>query len=187
MSKEAVKTEHTAATGETTETAASGGPLSALGINPSLFAFQFINFAIVASIIWFLILKPLTKKMNERQKLIDESIDNAKKIQDNLRASEQKYQERIDIAKAEAGKILEKAAAETEKITLDMKSKAKQEIENLVTEAKKNIKQEREEMVSEVKRSAAELVITALEKVLSEKITDKKDQQLVEEMVKKLK
>lgn len=187
MSKEAVKTEHTAITGETAESTTSAGPLAALGINPTLFVFQFINFAIVASIIWFLILKPLTKKMNERQKLIDESIDNAKKIQENLRTSEQKYQEKIDVAKAEAGKILEKASNETEKITSEMKQKAKLEIENLVTEAKRNIKAEREEMVSEVKNSAADLVISALEKVLSEKITDKKDQQLVEEMIKKLK
>jgi F-type H+-transporting ATPase subunit b len=169
------------------EAAPSGNPLSALGISPSLFVFQLINFAIVASIIWFLILKPLTKKMTERQKLIDESIDNAKKIQDNLRHSEQKYQEKIDTAKAEAMKILEKAGADSEKSTLEMKDKAKVEIEHLVEQAKKNIRSEREDMVAEVKKAAAELVVSALEKVLSEKITDKKDHQLVEEMIKKIK
>ena len=170
-----------------TGTAVSGNPLAALGINPSLFLFQLINFAVVAAIIWFLILKPLTKKLNERQKLIDESIDNAKKIQDNLQKSEQKYQQKIDEAKVEAGKVIERAGAEAEKLTVDMKAKAKTEIDGLVEQAKRNIRSERDEMVADVKNAAAELVVTALEKVLSEKITDKKDHQLIEEMVKKMK
>ena len=65
---------------ETTTEVQSTSPLASLGINPTLFVFQLINFAIVATIIWYLILKPLTKKMTERAKLIDESLDNAKKF-----------------------------------------------------------------------------------------------------------
>ena len=53
-------------TTNTTEPAGDGGVAASLGINGTLFVFQLINFAIVASIIWFLILKPLTKKMTER-------------------------------------------------------------------------------------------------------------------------
>ena len=60
------------------------GTLSSLGINGTLFIFQLINFAIVALILWYLILKPITKKMSERQKMIDDGIDNAKKIEDNI-------------------------------------------------------------------------------------------------------
>src|SRR4051812_216888 len=97
--------EETTATTEATE---GGSPLSALGINSTLFVFQLINFAIVAVIIWFLILKPLTKKMSERQKMIDDSIENSRKVQENLQKSEQKYQERIDSAKVDANKIVEK-------------------------------------------------------------------------------
>jgi F-type H+-transporting ATPase subunit b len=166
--------------------AASASPLASLGINPTLFVFQLINFAVVAAIIWFLILKPLTKKMTERQKMIDESLDNAKKIQDNLQKSEQKYQERIDNAKVEAGKVIEKAGKDAEQLSIDMKAKAKSEIESLVEQAKRNIRSERDEMVADVKKASAELIVAALEKILSEKIDDKKDKQLVEEMIKKL-
>lgn len=177
-------TETEATVGEETA-AASGNPLASLGINSTLFVFQLINFAIVASIIWFLILKPLTKKMSERQKMIDESLDNAKKIQDNLQRSEQKYQEKIDLAKVEAGKIMEKASKEAEQLSVEMKKKAKSEIDLLVEQAKKNIRIERDEMVADVKKAGADLVVTALSKILNEKIDDKKDKQLVEEMIKK--
>lgn len=168
------------------EVSESGSPLASLGINPTLFTFQLVNFAIVGSIIWFLILKPLSKKLTERQKMIDESIANSKQIQENLQKSEQKFQERIDVAKVEANKILDKAQNEAENVSVALKEKAKKEIELLVDQAKRNIRIERDEMVAEIKKSAADMVVSALEKILSEKIDEKKDKHLIEEMVKKL-
>ena len=171
---------------ETTAETQSSSPLDLFGVTPTLFAFQLINFAIVASIIWFLILKPLTKKMSERQRLIDDSLDNAKKIQENLQKSEQKYQEKIDAAKSEAGRIIEKAGKDAGQMGEAMRGKAKIEIENLIEQAKKNIRSERDQTLAEVKQAGADLVISALEKILSEKIDDKKDRQLIEEMIKKI-
>ncbi len=166
---------------------AQEGLLTSLGINGTLFIFQLVNFAIVATIIWFLILKPLTKKMTERQKMIDDSIDNSKKIQETLQHSEQKYQERIDQAKVEYNKILEKATVDAVATTDAMKVKAKQEIEMLVDQAKRNIKIEKEEMVSALKNETAGFIVMALEKILGEKVDSKKDKEMIEEMIKKLK
>src|SRR3989339_519706 len=111
------------ATQTTEEGGTSGGVLADLGINGTLFVAQLINFALVAMILWFLILKPLTKKMSERQKMIDESIDNAKKIQENLNKSEKEYQTRIDQSKVDANKIMEKTtsvAAAAAKVVFSM-------------------------------------------------------------------
>jgi F0F1-type ATP synthase membrane subunit b/b' len=111
--------------GHAAETAAETGLLSSLGIDTSVFIFQLINFTLVGFILWFLILKPLTKKMAERQKMIDDSIDNAKKIETNLGMSEKKYQEKIDQAKVDANKIIEKAQAESVAIAEATKEKTK--------------------------------------------------------------
>jgi len=170
-----------------TETASNGGVLASLGINGTLFIFQLINFAVVAVILWFLILKPLTQKMSERQKMIDQSIDNAKRIENNLSTSEKKYQERIDQAKIEANKLIDKSQKEAIIAGEGLKEKAKKEIETLVDQAKKNIKIEREEMMNEVKKEAANLVIAAIEKILPEKMDSAKDHKLVDEAIKDLK
>ena len=74
----------------TTEIPQDAGVLASLGINGQLFVFQLINFAIVVLVLWFLILKPLSKKLEERKKLIDDSLDKAKEIETNLGMSEQK-------------------------------------------------------------------------------------------------
>ncbi len=175
-------------TGAMTHEAASTdtGILASLGINLSLFVFQLINFLIVASIIWFIILKPLTKKMAERQKLIDESLANAQKIQEKMAKSERDYQGRIDTAKVDANKIIEKATAEAVALGASLKDKAHQDIELLVDQAKRNIEIERDRTIQLIKKNAADFVIAAVEKVLSEKLDGPKDQKLVAEMVSKI-
>ena len=171
---------------KTAEAVANEGVLASLGINGALFIFQLINFAIVAAVLWFLILKPLTKKMSERQKMIDDSIDNAKKIETNLGMSERKYQEKIDQAKVDANKFIGKAQQEAAQAGEAAKAKAKQEIEQLVEQARKNIKIERDQSVAEIKEQAADLIVSAAEKILSAKLDKAKDEKIITEAVKSL-
>ena len=161
--------------------------LGSLGINVQLFVFQLINFVVVAIIIWFLILKPLTKKMAERQQIIEKSLDDAKKIDENLKKSEQQYQVRVDEAKVEYNKIQEKATADAEQLSQELKAKVKGEIELLLDQAKRNINIEKDEMVAGLKKETVNLVVSALEKIINEKMTTDKDIKIVEEMISKLK
>ncbi len=171
---------HGASTGEESVAAS-------LGLNGQLFAFQLLNFAIVAVIIWFLILKPLTKTLEERKKLIDESLDKAKEIDSNLQMAELKFQERIDDAKSEASKVMSKVQEEGTELTNKMKEKAQKEIELVVDQAKRNIKIEKEDMMAELKEETANLVIAVVEKVLEEKLDGNKDKKLIDGVLNKLK
>jgi len=186
-----VSAEVAAPTGEvhaSTEVApADEGLLASLGINGTLFIFQLINFAVVAVVIWFLILKPLTKRLSERQRIIDDSLENAKKVQQNLEQSEKSFKDKLSEAKAAANTIMEKAITEAAQTTEQMKVKAKQEIEVLVEQAKKNIKIEKDEMMLGLKKETAELVVAVVEKILSEKMTDKKDKEMITEMISTIK
>lgn len=159
---------------------------ASLGINVSVFISQLVNFLIVAGVVWFVILKPLTKKMAERQKLIDESLENARKVQDKMAKGERDYQARIDTAKVEANKIIEKAGVEAAELGEDMKAAAKADIEILTEQARRTIEAERDATIRLIKNSAADMVLAATEKMLSEKLDSTKDQKLVEEMVSKI-
>ncbi|MBT5338434.1 F0F1 ATP synthase subunit B [Candidatus Falkowbacteria bacterium] len=159
---------------------------ASLGLNGQLFAFQLLNFAVVAAILWFLILKPLSKVLEERKKVINESLDKAKQVDTNLQMSEQKYQEKLDIAKVEANKIIEKASEQADQLAGDMKQKAKGEIELLIEQAKKNINIEKDEVMAGVKKETANLIVAAVEKIMNEKLDDTKDKALIEDTLKKL-
>ena len=118
--------------------------------------------------------------------MIDDSIENSKKIQDTLQRSEQKYQQRVDEAKVEYNKIVEKATGDAEAAVAAMKTKSKEEIELLVDQAKRNINIEKNEMMAGLKQETAGLIVSALEKILEEKMDVKKDKGMIEEMIRKL-
>ncbi len=160
---------------------------ASLGLNAQLFAFQLLNFAIVVVIVWFLILKPLTKALDERKKKIDESLDNAKEVETKLGMAESKFQERIDEAKVEANAIIEKTHDESKKLADNMKTQAQEEVEKLVSQAKKNINSEKKAMMEAVKKESADMIVLALEKILSEKMDGAHDKKIIQDSLKDLK
>ncbi|OIO19569.1 MAG: ATP synthase F0 subunit B [Candidatus Magasanikbacteria bacterium CG_4_10_14_0_8_um_filter_32_14] len=160
---------------------------ASLGLNTQLFVFQLVNFIIVAIILWFLILKPLTKKLEERKKMIDESIDNAKEIETNLALGEKEYQDKLKEAKGEANKVIEKAHSEGKQLGEDMKNKAKTDVEAIVTQAKKSIQTEKVQMMEEIRQESATLIVSVLEKILNEKMDGKIDKKIIEDSLKELK
>ena len=161
--------------------------LASLGINGQLFAFQLLNFAIVICILWFLILKPLVKKMEERRKQVEESVDNAKAIETALQVSEKKYQEKIDEAKVLANKIVEKAYVDGEITTKQAREKAQKDIELLVVQAKKNIEIDKQEMKNELRKETVDVVFLAMEKLLDKKFSGKDDEKFIADILKNLK
>ncbi len=176
----------TGTTEHTTEASTDGGVAASLGLNVQMFVFQLINFALVAAVLWFLILKPVTKKMAERTKIIDDSLDNAKKVQENLTRSEKEYQTRIDEAKVESNKIIEHTQEEAVKLSEEIKAKAKREIEGLVLTAREKIREEKVEVMAGIKSETANLVVLAVEKILNEKMDSKKDKQMIEDSLKEI-
>jgi len=179
-------TQETAVIEETT-TAGEESVLASLGLNPQLFAFQLFNFAIVFFILWFMILKSLTKKMDERKQMIDDSLEKAKQIEANVLMSQQRYQEKIDEGKVEANKIIEHSHEEAERLARSMKEKSKKEIELLVDQAKRNIAIERDEAFAAVKKEAGALVVAAVEKILGQAIDESTDKKIIQEAIQNIK
>jgi F-type H+-transporting ATPase subunit b len=160
--------------------------LGSLGINGQLFAFQLLNFAIVGGIVWFMILRPLVKKMEERRVLIAGSLDKAKEVETALAMSEIKFQERIDEAKVEANKIAERARKDADAAVADMKQKAKREIQMLIEQAKRNIQIERDEAMGAVRKEAADLIVGSLQSLLPGILDEKKDRKIIDDTIARL-
>ncbi|MBU0596746.1 F0F1 ATP synthase subunit B [Patescibacteria group bacterium] len=160
--------------------------VASLGLNVNLFIFQLANFAIVSAIIWFMILKPLVNKMEERKKLVDESVDNAKRIESNIQISEQKFQEKIDEAKVEANQVIARAQIEADSLAGRMRGKAEADVEELIKQAKAKIGEEKDKMTQELRTETGALVVATLEKVLSKSIDSETDKKLIEDALKKL-
>ncbi len=161
--------------------------ITTLGLNWKLFVAQLINFSVIAFVLWKWAWKPLVKLMDERSAKIEKSLDDAKRIDEELKKTHEKREQILLESKREAKSILEIATKNADALRAEMTAKARSETEKIVADAKLAIAQEKEKMLTEVKAHVADLVIMASEKVLQEKIDSKKDKELVEMTIRELK
>lgn len=144
---------------------------------------QIVNFAIVVFVLWFFALKPLAKKMAERTKKIENSLEEAKKISENFKISKAQTDAMIIAARKDAMKIIENAKTSAERERGLNLQKARAEVEKVVLEGKSQIGREKEKMMQEVRGDVAMLVVAATAKIL-EKVNDKAmDKKIIEKML----
>lgn len=157
-----------------------------VSVNPGLMIWTLIIFTIFFLLIAKFGAKPIANALQQREKNINDAIDNAntanKTAQDNL----QKTQEKLDNAQKEMADIIAKARVQAEK----QLQKASEEADKLklqkVDDATKEIERKKEEAIAELRREIAGLVVEATERILEEKIDPAKDQKLIESYIQKL-
>ncbi|MBP9802175.1 F0F1 ATP synthase subunit B [Patescibacteria group bacterium] len=161
--------------------------LELFGVNWKLMLAQIVNFAIVFFVLWRFAIKPLLKTMESRNQEISAGLDNAKQAEERLLAVEKEVKAQLNVAKKEAMLILDKAnsqAEENRKLTLN---KAKSEVEVVVAKAKEQIAQEKEKMFVEAKKEFSQMLVLALDKVLSKNLSKEIDQKYIKQALGDLK
>ncbi len=139
-----------------------------------------ILFFILAKFAWPVI----TKGIANRNKKIQDQLDEAARVHAELETLNLKHDEMLAQAKAERDGIL----AEARKISTNMQESAKQkadaEAQAIVEDAKKAIYFEKMKAITDVKNEIANLSIEIAEKVIKQELSDKQKQEaLIEKWV----
>jgi len=158
--------------------------ISVFHIDLKLFIAQLLNFAIVFSVLYFFAFKPLVKMMTERTEKIDKSLKDAEEIEARLSLTEKERHEVISAAKKEASLILTEANKLGEEKKADLIVKAREEIGLIINNERAKLTAEKAATLKELKKEVADLVILSMEKLLNEKMTIAKDQDLVKKLLK---
>ena len=152
-------------------------------IDVKLLIAQMINFAIVFSVLYFFALKPLLKTMKERTRKIEESLENADKIDEKLQKTEEAYTAKLNIAKKDAALIMENAQKQAEERRETMIKKAKEEIGQIINEEKAKMQKEKAITLKEIKSEVVDLVFASMEKILDKKIDSEEEKKLIKKMI----
>jgi F-type H+-transporting ATPase subunit b len=159
--------------------------IEAFHVDVTLLIAQAINFAIVFAVLYFFVLKPLTKIMNDRTKKIEKSLEDAKKIDDKLVKTEEDYKQAMAEARIEASGLIEKANQYAEKKKQEAVEKARAEIGQVINDEKAQILQEKARILKEIRAEVADLVSLSVAKVLEEKVDSKTDKEIIKKALKK--
>lgn len=158
--------------------------MEGIGINlPLLLAFL-VNFIILFLLLGFLLYKPVTKMLDERQAKIKESMDQAELIRQKTSVSEQEIKSHLDTAHKEAQNVISQANQMGERLKTEAREAARKETETIIAKAQDEIQRQRDKDIQELKSQFADIAILAAEKVIKESLDKEKHRKLIDEILK---
>ena len=149
------------------------------GGNTGLMFWTAVTFLILYIILYRFAWGPLREALDEREKKIKESLEQAEIAQAKAAESLQKQEEVIAQARDEAQALIAKAKSTAESMREEIVRKARQEAEAQLERAKKEISVEREKAISEIKRLSIELSIAATTKAIGKALSPKDHEDLI--------
>jgi F-type H+-transporting ATPase subunit b len=162
------------------------GGIAALGINLKLFIAQLIHFVIILLVFWKWVYGPIVKTLDKRAKTIEDSIKQAKDVEERVAKLEAERAAIITTAKAEALHRIEEAQTAAAVKSKDILTEAKNQVENVVRAGKEQLTREKEVMILEAKKEIAEIAVKAAEQILKDSVSEKVSKKMAEEAVEKL-
>lgn len=140
-----------------------------------------IFWTVVVFGIVFVILKrygfPIIVKMVEDRKIyIDQSLEVAKKANEQLSNLKMEGEALVAAANKEQGRILKEAMQEREKIVHEARKQAETAAQKELEEVKQQIQLEKEEAIRDIRRQVAILSVDIAEKVIRKNLSEKEAQ-----------
>ncbi len=144
-----------------------------------------LNFVILAGALGFLLFKPITKFMADRQKHFE---DLAKENEETAKTNadmKAEYEQKLEEAKAEIADMhrnAEKEAAETAKEYIDS---AHQKANAIIAAAETEAEKRKESILDSAQTEISELVLSATQKLLSDTVTPERNSALYDEFIRR--
>lgn len=143
---------------------------------------------IIGFTIFYLVLKkfawgPVLNILDERQKKIQDSFDEVKKLQADAAAAHARYEAKMRDIEAEARTKIQEAVAEGKKVAEEMGEAARRDAADITEKARRNIQIEVDTARKQLREDVIDLTLLATGKLLDERLTDVKDRQLVESFI----
>ena len=165
---------------------ASSSGISSLGLNMKSFVFQLITFLIVLGILRKWVFPKLVATLEERRKVLEQSLEHAKKTEETLQRAEAQSTDILHKARTQADQALADAKAQAKEIIAAAEKNGEQSAQRIITEASEQLSRERSKLRTELKEELADLVVDTTEKVIRKRLSTREDLELIRHSVREL-
>jgi len=163
----------------TTATTSSPNLFQALGLNVQLLVEQGAAFLVLVFILGKFVYPALVKAIDDRRAAIEAGLEEAKESQEALVKAEAKVTELLETARKDADDMLARTQQEAASLLADAESKARARAEQIVTDAHQQLNVDIAKAREVLKKDTIELVALATERIIGEKLDERKDADLV--------
>lgn len=152
-------------------------------INLGLILATLINTGILYAILRYFFFGKVKAIIDERERLVHESLDNAEMAREEFAKTTQKNSEIIEQVKYDAKKITENEVKKANQIYEEIVEDAKLEAEKIKNKAKLEIAREKEKAEFELKKQSVSLAVELAEKVIEKNIDEDKNKELIDSFI----
>jgi F-type H+-transporting ATPase subunit b len=154
--------------------------------NVGLMVWTLLLFGISMAVLWKLAFPRISEALDKRQKLIEQSIDDAEATRRKADELLEEYRARLGEARQQAEEIIERARKTGEAHERESEEDAKARRERLMEQARRDIESETRRAIQEIRREVADLTVMATERVTRKTLTEDDQRRLVEEALSEL-
>ena len=169
--------------------ALTASPVLAAGImdlNPGLTLWTAITFLLLIVVLGKYAFGPIVKMLDERERTIRESIDQAKHERGEAEKLLAQQKESLLKAQREAAELARRNQQEVEALRQELTTRARKEADELVATARQQIAEELSKARAELKAQVADLAIDAAGRLVKASLDETAQRKLVEEYIAQL-
>jgi F-type H+-transporting ATPase subunit b len=162
-----------------------GGP-DLLAINKGLALWTWVTFILVCVVLYKVAWKPILESLDQREKDIRKSLEDAEKIRNEMARMENTQKRMIGKAEDAAKQILTEARKGATEAAHVIEEKAREEAQILVENATREIAAAQEKAQDALKQESAEIAVSLASKINGERLDAEKDQEMVERLIREI-
>ena len=144
--------------------------MEALGINLGSFIFYLVNFVLLMILLQRFLYRPVLGALANRTARIQESIENAEQVKQQLSRAQQDYDAQIGKARQEAAQIVAQANERSQVQAREIVANAQAEAARIKEEAQKQAQEEREQLLRGLQAQLATLVTQTASTVIGQEL-----------------
>lgn len=157
-----------------------------LGLDAALLISQIVNFVLLMLLLRKFAYTPVLNILQKRADMIEKSLKDAKRIEEELKNAEETKVAEIQKAKEEAQKIIKEAYGAAQANSEKSIEETRKKTQDIVSKAKAEIQEEKERSVKEAEREIGELAIRIAEKIIKKNLDNETQKKLAEETLSKI-
>lgn len=161
--------------------------LQKLGIDWKLLLAQIVNFAILLTVLYLVIYKPILEMLAKRTHIIEKGMRDAKESEEKLQRIAALQEEKLSEAQRQVGKMLEEAKRDAESVKKGIMTEAATQSEDMLRRTRLQMVEEKEKMISEVKKEVTKFIVLATSKILEREFSAADQQRLTDAISKEMK
>ena len=163
--------------------AAAEGNLPFLSIDTGTILFTLINLLILFFGLKHFLFKPVNEVLAKRQSAVDQSLKDAEEAKANSEAAKAEYEQKLAAAKEESAEMLRKATRKAQQRSDEIVAAAKADAAAIMQQNEQELEREKRRAESQLRGEVSGLAVLVAEKVVGREISQADHERLINEFI----